>query len=331
MKTIKQDIKSKNLKKCYLLYGSESYLKDIYAKKIKDTIISPDFEDMNYMYVSDKKISVQEISDFMQTLPFLADKKMVFLKDTGLFKSGKKNESEAMAEILENIPDSVCIVFSETEIDKRGKLFKSVQKNGYASEMKLTSETEMIKWIVNGFKVNGIEADKNIAVYLMRNAGSDMENLKNEINKISAFKGNSGKAERKDIDAVCTKTVESNIFDLVSSVGRGNTEKAISIYRNLMNLKERPESVLFLITRQFKLMLECKTLSAEGLSSLDISSKLSEKEFVIKECLRQAAHLSVEVLKNALQECINCEADIKLGRMEKELGIELLIVKLSNN
>ena len=121
MKQINEDIKQGNFKQIYLLYGEERYLKRQYKERLRKALCGDD-DTMNTHFYEGKDISIGEIIDLAETLPFLAERRVIFLTDSGLFKSG----GEKMAEYLASPNETTYFVFTESEIDKRSKLFKTV-------------------------------------------------------------------------------------------------------------------------------------------------------------------------------------------------------------
>ena len=131
MQTLNQDIKDRSFKSAYLLFGDEAFLKKSYKNRLKEAVTGGDT--MNYNYYEGKGINVPEILGMADTMPFFAEKRLILVEDSGFFKGG--GEAESLAEYLPNVPDTTCLLFVETEVDKRSKLYKAVKKYGYAAEM----------------------------------------------------------------------------------------------------------------------------------------------------------------------------------------------------
>ena len=129
MKTIDNDIKTGQFKQIYLLYGEEQYLIRQYRDKLKHALAADD-DTMNFSAFSGSDINQKEIIDLAETLPFLAERRVMFFKDTGLFKAG----GEKLAEYLASPNDTTFFIFTESEVDKRSKLYKAVQSKGYVAE-----------------------------------------------------------------------------------------------------------------------------------------------------------------------------------------------------
>ena len=128
MQRINEDIKTGNFKQIYLLYGEERYLKNQYTTRLRKALCQ-DGDEMNTHFYQGKDFSLGQVIDLAETLPFLAERRVMFFKDTGLFKAG----GEKLAEYLANPNDTTFFVFTESEVDKRSKLYKTVQFKGYVA------------------------------------------------------------------------------------------------------------------------------------------------------------------------------------------------------
>lgn len=83
--------------------------------------------------------------------------------------------------------------------------------------------------------------------------------------------------------------------------------------------------VLSLITRQFRIILKCKSLSESGYSGNDIAKKIGTAPFVANAGVRQSRNFGYDTLKRALNKCIETDYSIKSGALDAVSGIEILI------
>ena len=135
------------IKSLYLCYGNEDYIKKQYVNDIKNKIIEPSYEVMNLERHDGKKVSVDQIIDFAETMPFMSERRLLIIQDSGFFKSGRKEESAKLFDYIDKIPSSTCIIFMESDIDKRTSLYKKVNKNHTALEFKTPSDRETVKLV----------------------------------------------------------------------------------------------------------------------------------------------------------------------------------------
>lgn len=327
MKELKDDIKKNSFRTCYLFYGPEDYMKRAYAKKIKGVLAPAEVEMMNFDRFEGKKTLAEPIISAAETMPFLSEKRLIIVQNAGFFQAGKKAESERLADYIQKIPDTTCILFLENDIDKRSRLYKAISKYGYTVEFKVQDEKSLVIWISREVKKRGCTIENNISAYLLRTVGSDMEAIEKEVEKLVTYKKQGEEIQREDIEAVCTKSLEARIFDLVAAIGNQKPETAVIIYRNMLLMKESPIMVLSMIVRQFRLILQSKALLAEGMSSQAIAQRLGQRDFIIRDCIKQSGNFTLKSLQKAVNDCLAVDIAIKTGKMEAEMAVEILIIE----
>lgn len=323
MKNIDNDIKNGSFKRVYLIYGEEAFLVKEYENKLKESIISKDAEMMNLSVFDGKGFSGKEISEAVDTMPFFNDYRLVIVKDSGLFSTGRKDDTDFIANYIKNIPETSVLLFYNEKVDKRNALYKAVKKIGYICEINMLKERELTDWVIQISK-NKISASDS--EYFIKNIGVSMVALKEEMIKLLNYTGDK-KITREDIDIACTKSVESNIFDMVGAIGNKNTELALDIYGNLLNMKESPLGILKMIARQFKMILECKYLLRKKYTKQQIAYELGLREFIVAGCINQSRNFTLSNLMKAVEDCAKCDIDIKRGIMQDKLGVEIIILK----
>ena len=314
----------KGIKKCYFLWGEDSFTRRAAEEKIKKAVVDESAEMMNVSIFNDVKTTAGQVIEAAETTPFLSDKRFILVKDCGFFSEGEKAESDILADYVQNLPDTACIVFSEEKADKRLKLFKAVEKNGMAAEFGKLKDNDLASLAEKKLTKSGLKIPKNLCIYMVRNC-VDAEMLRGECEKLIAYMDGRSEVSAEDIDAVCVKNSETKVFDLADAMIAGKTEKALEIYRNLLALNESPFMVLSLITRQFRIILKCKSLSESGYSGNDIAKKIGTAPFVANAGVRQSRNFSYDTLKRALNKCIETDYSIKSGALDAVSGIEILI------
>ncbi len=326
MGTIEQDIKGGKLKPVYLLYGNEPYLIRHNEKVLREHVASGDSSLMNVTILSDKEFSYEKAVDAIEQMPFFAEYRLVIIKGCGLFAAGKKGDSEKMVELLKDVPETSIVLFVEEKVDKRSALFKAVTKHGTASELNTPSEKELISWAKRHFKTYGVEISDSNIVLLLRTVATDMGTIASEISKLCTYLGKGSTVSAQDIKNVCTRSLESSIFELVDAVGRKQAGAALDTFSNLLLMKESPIMVITMIARQFRLVLSCLLLKERGLTAAEITQELSQRSFIVNECLRQAGNFTKEALMNGIESCLQADLKIKTGRLNDKLAVEMLIV-----
>lgn len=330
MKTLKKDWKENKFAPCYLFFGGEAYLIKEYENALQQALLPAGTEMMNHDVFEEKRAEAAAIMDAAETLPFLNEKRLVTVKNSEFFQKGaRKEEGERLKAFLANIPESTCILFIEEKVEKTNGLYKAVAKHGQAIEFKKPAEKDIAQWIRHYCKTQGVYMSEGVLGLFLQTVEHGMENIDGELKKLIAYKGEEKEILAEDIRAVCTVSLEARVFDLVKAVAERKPAAAIEIYRTLLSMKESPYMVLSLITRQFRLILETKLFSENGLTQDAIAAKLELRDFAVREYLRQSKRFSAEGWKQAMRDCLQTDLDIKLGLRQEETAVEMLILKYS--
>ena len=342
MQQINEDIKSGQFKQMYLLCGEEAYLRRQYRDKLKAALndgapmgfgttgfvensVENSMENsMNSHYFEGKEQNIGEIIDLAETLPFFAERRVMVLENTGLFKSG----GEKLAEYLAAPAPTAYFVFVESEVDKRSRLFKQVQKEGRAAEFATQDERTLKRWIGGILKKEGKQITESCAEYFLDKVGTDMGNIRLELEKLICFCMDRNVVEKEDVDLVCTTRISSHIFDMVAAIGDRRTKEALTLYYELLALKEPPMRILFLIARQCNTLLQVKQLKKKGYDNKTVGTKIGLPGFVAGKYAAQAAKFKEKDLKRAVEKCVEAEEAVKTGRLNDTLSIELLIMSV---
>ena len=268
MKTIDEDIKSGQFKRVYLLFGEEAYLKHQYKRKLKQALVVSD-DTMNFSSFEGKDTNPKAIIDLAETLPFFADRRLILIENSGFFK----NSCEELAAYLPELPESTCLVFVEEEIDKRSKMYKAAQKTGSVVEFKKQTDEILIRWILGRLKKEKRNITTPVMQLFLSRTGTDMENIDRELEKLICYTMGKDVIEAADVEAVCVGQTTNEIFEMVNAIAEKNQKKALSLYYDLLALKEPPMRILFLITRQFHILMQVKDLRRLGFDNKSIASK----------------------------------------------------------
>ncbi|MCI9319785.1 MAG: DNA polymerase III subunit delta [Lachnospiraceae bacterium] len=323
MKQINEDIKQQNFKQIYLLYGEERYLRRQYRERLRKALCSED-DTMNTHFYEGRDISVGAVIDLAETLPFLAERRVIFISNSGLFKSG----GEKMAEYLAEPNETTYFVFTESEIDKRSKLFKTVNSKGYAAEFAVQDEKTLKRWAAGVLGKEGKKITENTVQLLLSKTGTNMENIQMELEKLICYCLDREVITDEDVEAVCTTRISNHIFDMINAIADKQQKKALDLYYDLLALKEPPMRILFLIARQCNLLLQAKELKLKGHDQRSIASKIGVPPFAAGKYLAQASRFKTEKLRNAVTKCVEAEEAVKSGRMNDILSVEILIMSV---
>ena len=323
MKILSQHMKSGQFKSVYLIYGEEDYLRKQYKDRMREALIGEDT--MNYNYYEGKGISVKELIDVGETLPFFNERRLILVENSGFFSSSQ----EELAGYLKEKPETTCFLFVEKDVDKRNKLFKTVSSLGYAANMTAPDERTLIRWISGILKKEQRFMREDAMRHFLERIDTDMENIRRELDKLVVYTDGAQEITVGDIDEVCTVYTESQVFDMVRSVAEKQQSKALELYYDLIAQKEAPMRILYWITRQFNQLYQIKDLQSKGYPDHVIAERMGVRDFVVRKNKTLCQRFSLEELRKSIQICVEREEDVKTGRLNDRMAVELLIIQFS--
>lgn len=325
MDKINEQLKSGELNNIYLLYGEEGYLKKQYRDKIATALADKD-DNMNYNYYEGNKISVGEVLDLGDTMPFFSERRVLVIENSGWFKKAPEDIEKRIAAF----PDTTFVIFVENEIDKRNRLYKFVSKEGYASEMKTPTASMLEKWVTKICKEEGKKIEKPTIHFLVSHMGADMMMLKNELDKLIGYCYDRNEITVEDVKAVCISQAVDKLYNMIDAISIKDQKKALVLYRDLLVLREPAMRILFNLTNHFRALMELSMMTHKEYKYDELASLCGIPVFSVKKDKEQAKRYTYEQLRHMVEMCQMTDQNIKTGRVSDVVGVELLIVDFSS-
>ena len=322
---IVEDIKAKKFKPVYLIFGDEGYIREFNRKRLIKALVR-EGDSLNYAVFSGKEADIGEIVSLARTLPFMAEKRVVFVKNSGFFK----NICEELTDYLSDPGEDTVLIFDEANVDRRGRNYKAVEKLGGAFEAKEMKEPELRNWIKKYFSKFGKNISDPTAELLISRAGKDMEQLSSEIKKLIDYVGDRTEIEDGDVKAIGIRIPADVVFQMIDAMVSKRQKEAVGLYYELLNSeRQSPFGILSLIERHFRILLIVKEMTEKKYSQEDIAKAASVRPFTIRNYRNQASGYSRQTMKAILDECLEAETEAKSGRIKDSLAVELMIIKYS--
>ena len=247
-------------------------------------------------------------------------------ENTGFFK----NSGADMADYISGgIPDTTYFIFIESEVDKRSKLYKAVKAKGHIAELGVQDENTLRRWVQSLVKKEHKTMEPSDIAYFLNKVGTDMENILREMEKLVCYAMDRDTLTREDVDAVCVTQITSHIFEMVNAVADKNQRKALDLYYELLALKEPPMRILFLLTREYRILFHVKALLKQGYGRKEIASKAGLHPFAAGRYMDQAKRFHTKELRETMEEGADIEQRVKTGLLTDHLAVELFLVKHS--
>ncbi|MCL2338296.1 MAG: DNA polymerase III subunit delta [Firmicutes bacterium] len=315
----------------YLFYGPENYLRDQAVRRLQEQLLPPEAREFDYHVLDGGVASVQEILLAASFAPVMAGRRLVVVRDSGLFQSSEKKQADesAVLEYLMQPSPETCLVFDTGKgVDKRRKLYKEAGKVGCVLEFTRLKPAELVKWLAKQAGAEGCGLQREAAEELLSRCGRDMYTLYNEIKKLTCYAGFAKSIGLGVVRELVTGRVDENIFEVVDAVGEKDCRRALSGIRGLLLQKQQPQQIIGMVARQFRLILQVRELAARRESREQIIAALKMHPYVYQKIYRQHKNFDRAQLVSIANRLAALDYDIKTGRAVFYPAMETLLIKI---
>lgn len=206
-------------------------------------------------------------------------------------------------------------------------MYKTLEKNSIIVELKELKPFEIktrLKKICTMYKVNIQESELD---YLLEVAGTNMQDLMNEIRKLIEFAGENGEIKKEDIDKLTIKQVQAIIFDLTDYLGVKETDKALEVLNNLIYNKEPLQKIIITLYNHFRKLYLTKLAIEENKDLVEALSLKPNQIFLTTKYKKQASYFKTEEIQKILKELIQLDYTSKNGLIDLEVGMKTILCK----
>ena len=268
-----------------------------------------------------------------ETLPFMADRRIVIIRECSLLTAGKKAENEdkaaQIAEYVERIPPTACVVFFvKGKADGRKKLYTLLKKKNAIVDFSPMSDAECADWARRTMARMGKQMTPRTADKLVFTVGRDAALLKQEMEKLAAYLADRPEVAEADIDAICTRSTECTVFQMVDAQVAGRNDVAFGLLKDMVRAGEDRIGILAMLLRQYRILYHMRSLMDERAPQQSQASLLGIPPFAVSRTQQQARRYDRARLKEAYESLLDYEQQIKGGLTPQEGCAENALLRL---
>lgn len=327
------------LSRVYFLYGEEDFLVKTYAEKIVSAAVGEE-RDMNFTKYSEAPSS-DELSDYLDSMPFMSEYKCVLIEDLELDNLDAA-EQNAYLKLLENIPDTSVLVIAQLHIDpllydaKKGKakpkkLLDAAAKNGSACEFKYLSAAKVCGLAIRRFERAGCSISEENAFYLAEECGYSLTVLGCEIDKLTAY-ANARGITRADIEALVPKRVDAGIYTLSDAIFAGEINRAYEILDELIIQGYKVNEVFAVLAGHITDLYRARLAINAGKNYSGAAAAFNyppNRSFIMRNAFAKAAKLPTRYLADCVYVMYSTNKLLNSSKADGRLLVEKAITEIS--
>ncbi len=325
----------------FIFHGPEEFLRAEAIKELRAKMGEPSMAAMNTTVMDGRKLALAELINVASALPFLGDVRLVVIEGLLGRLEGKANQGASKAErqfieglsaYLPSLSPSTWLVFDEDRILSEAHPILRAAKDGQrTATVKLfgrMSEVELRRWLAERAKLKGGTLSGDAIEALVSFGEPDLRLLDQEIEKLITYAGKRP-VNAADVKKLVHGSRHVDVFAMVDALGQRSGRKAIEQFHALVEEGEPPGRLLFMITRQFRMILQAKELSDQRASLSEVMRALSAPKFVVEKMMAQARTFSMPQLEMIYRRLLETDQSIKTGQAEPLLAVDVLIAEIA--
>jgi len=268
-----------------------------------------------------------EVLDTVRTLPSMSKHRVVVVRKLDNARQTFLSDDNLLS-YLECPYQETCLFFTAQEVDKRKKFFTLINKKGKAVHFPKLKSRQAARWILKRAKAKRRQMELEAADYLSELCNNNLQRIDLELEKIITYAGEENLINLKSVQLVAGNIRNDSIFALTDAIGKKDMDCSLGTLDNLLYQGGAPLRTLGMITRQFRLIWQAKTLAANGDSHLQISKKTGIPSYFVGKILSQAREFSLENLYCVFERLLQADLELKSSGKSPIRILESLVIDL---
>lgn len=314
----------------YILCGEEKFLIEEEKNKIIKNVLGIDIENKVSIY-NMLQHSIDDVLEDARTISLFMTKKVIVCYNCYfLTKSSNMDDDSQLEHFIKYLDkienDVIIILIVNDKLDERKKITKQLRQKAVVKEFNKVKVNDLDLYARNLFKEHNYDIDYKTIRLLIDRIENDMGILSQEINKLMLYKKDDKKIISSDIEELVCRPIVDNVFELIDAVIKKDIRKIFDLYNRLLFQGEEPIKIIVILANQFRLIYQVKRLKKLGYTENDIISRLRIHPYRIK--LASEVKLDEQILLTYIDRLANLDIDIKMGKINKDMGLELFFLSL---
>jgi len=323
---LQQVLREKKIPELLLVYGQESFLVERIVQQVKSAVLPEGTEDFNFTQFSAKDALAEEIISTALTLPVFSERRLVLIKNVQQLPATTQDQ---LLEYLQNPASETCLLLTGEKIDSRRKFFQTLKKRGAAVEFKPLYENQLPAFVREQLSLDNFDITGDALTLFCSRVGTNLQEVRTELGKLQTYLGALRLIDVVDVQAVVSKVRSENVFDIGNAVARGETGKAFSLSKKLIEEGEAPLKILSLLVRHYRQLWKLRELQVKGKNQKEMASLVGLPPFFVDGMLTQAKRFSSLDFRRAFNLFLETDLAMKSSGANPGSLLEALLLNLA--
>ncbi|AMV59803.1 DNA polymerase III delta subunit [Pediococcus damnosus] len=317
----------------YLILGKESYLEQQIQEAFQ-MLVPEEEREMNIGNYDMEVTPLGAVLNDATSAPFFGERRVIFVRNpyflTGeRHKGGPNHDIDGLQTYLDHPVETSVLVFlaNYEKLDGRKKIVKTLNKQALTTQIGNLNQGQVSQLITTRLAEKQYTISSEAMNQLLFRTDSDLSTMMNELPKLMLYNVKERKITVESVNALVSKSLDQNVFDLSNAVLQKNSKQAIDIYQSLITQQEQPLRINAVLVSQFRLLLQVKILQNQGSSQGDIAGTLKVHPYRVKLAMQTSRRFSMKDLTMGYTGLVDLDLQLKSTQKDPELLFELFLLQ----
>lgn len=316
--------------KIYLYKGDEKYLT---SAKIQRVIKESKADEINITTYDCSEANLEKAIFDALTPAFLGGNKVVIITNP-IFLVNEKNASLQNTKLLINYLEKPCdstyliINASGSKVNEKLEVTKVLMKKASVVTTNGISEVEFRGWLERECSVQNVSIDKNAISLMYKAFGSNLEETKNEVDKLTSYVSSGGRITEETLKKLMSKGNNGDVYELVNALFKGDKDRAIKLYLELSKYQKDTSFFINVISKSFRDSFLVKIMVEKKYSQNEICVKMNLNSNRVYYMMKDVSNISLQTIENYIHKLANLDYRIKTGLVDKKIGFEEFLYEM---
>ncbi len=308
-----------------LVMGPEVYQCRNALELIKSAVLAPGAESFDFTEFRAGEVGADQIVEAANTFPMLSRKRLVLVTDAHALGD---SEQESLLEAADTISPRSLLVFYGVEFDRRTRFYREMQDKHWVAEFPKLKGPALERWAVSFLQRQGYRCSPAAIARLVALAGSDMQSVAGELEKLMLYAGSAKTIPDEAVDRMVGESRQQSIFELIDAVARRDRNASLRSLSNLLGMGEPPLMIVAMLARHCRQVLTAKDLLARGAGVREAAAAAQVPPFLADAFMRQARDADTGRMREMHIRLAGIDRKLKTSRADGRLLLENLICTL---
>jgi len=327
-------------KSVIVIHGDDPQTMKDYLDPLNSWVRDNPGENHQIERIDGNAITIDSLTNTLRTIPIFSQMLYVVI-DQPYQKIKTESDQEKFVQLISKLPETIKVILMIDDHTERGK-WANYDKKAWLKKWVQKADKEQVEylkfikpklkdmrdWIQKRTKDLGGTITPQAAHVLAEHVGVDTSFAFQEIQKLMIYVNFEREIELEDVETISIPGTQQDVFKMVDAIARGNLKGALDNLHGLLDTEE-PIMLFSMIVRQFRLLIQAKSLIDLGYSEDETNKVMKQHPFTIKTLYQQARYFSQEKLERIYHHLLDIDVQIKTGEVEPDLAMDLFISKMA--